>query len=239
MIKKFFLSACLVLLTFSFSNSQIFINFCDDLAYSQINRFYGKNNLTANYSLNKIDFYSGCSFSYLDKNKTFFEGIKIGTKIIPSKNITTLNIDLQYLLKFSSSEIREDNYIIYANYKFKKIELSAGFNNRIFRYKRSIKQDLAADNLDYKVYEPFNFMYLFKLYLNESEKKWNISAAVTDFDDFLIQQEMNPMFYIEGLFYLNENIELYSQFWYKKAGMAHASANNFGSLLRFGILWEI
>jgi hypothetical protein len=50
---------------------------------------------------------------------------------------------------------------------------------------------------------------------------------------------MNPMFYGEGIYKISDIFELYSQFWYKKAGMAHASANGFGYFLRFGIKWKI
>jgi len=237
-MKKNILIVIISIFLAKLSYSQFKINSFDDIGYNQPYNLYGNTGIILSSEYKNFEQEIGGDIIYFDVKENIINGMFAGIKynsVIKSKKIT---LNARYLFKILSYELREDNYIITVNHKFNRFEITAGFNNRIYRYKTSLKKELIARNLSYQIYEPFNFMYLGKIFLKKEPEKWNFALAVSNFDDFIIEQEMNPMFYIEGVYVMNSNFELYGQFWFKKSGMAHAAANYFGYNFRFGLMWN-
>jgi len=230
---------CILNLSFLNAKSQYLLSFNDDLGYNNIHKIYSSTSIAVSYNIEDFTSEIGASILYFDKKENILDGFFIGAGYNFRVNSKNLNIKLKYLNKIVSNEIREDDMMFIVNRRFTHFEVSGGFNNRFYRFKHKLNKQLSEENKGFIIYEPFNFMYLFKYHVNEENAKWDFSPAITNIDDFTVFQETNPMFYLEGTYKFSEKIDFYSQFWLKKGGMVHASANFFGCCLRFGIVWKL
>jgi len=221
------------------SDSQINSNIFNDLGYSHVYSFYGNTGLILDYKIKKFDFETGTNFLYASEVENSLNNLYFGinyNSIIKKQEVV---FKTAFLHTFVSNEIYENNYIVTANQKFKHFEYILGFNNRFYNFTPKIKDEISFENQGFKIYEPFNLMYLIKYQFFEKENKFNFSISVTDFDYFYIQQETNPMLYLETCYNINNKLNIYSQLWSKKSGVIHATANFYGYFLRFGLKWKI
>lgn len=226
MKKKFLLIIWLSVFYIYSVNSQIKINIFNDFAFNQINSFYNNTAFNFLYEINDFSLRCGTNFTFFDYNDAFIDAYLIDFKY----SIVKYEFGLNYLNRNISKDIKEDNYNFYAKTFFNRYELALGLNNRIFRLKTEEKS---------KIWEPFNVMYLFKVNYKKNPLKWNFALGFSNFDEFFIQQEMNPMLFCDGFFDISTNLKIFGKILYKKSGQSHASANNFGGFLRIGILWNI
>jgi len=88
------------------------------------------------------------------------------------------------------------------------------------------------------IWEYRNFMYRGTVRLKERDAPWNLSASLTNFDHFLIQQETNPMVNLAGNFRISDAVKILASLWYQGAGMLNIHANHYGFYFRTGVVWQ-
>ena len=113
-----------------------------------------------------------------------------------------------------------------------------GTHFRTFGHTHKAYELFEIENTE-KVHENFNLLYSVSYFLKPRDSKWNLGITVTDLDHFLINQETNPVFYLRGMYRINEPLEVFLESWYKSAGALNLSVNPFGFFFRTGVLWKI
>jgi hypothetical protein len=81
-------------------------------------------------------------------------------------------------------------------------------------------------------------MYSISYNIRTEVSRWNTGITVTNTDYFLINQETNPYMNIHGSFRASSPVCLFSEVWYKNAGLLNMSPNYFGFAIRGGIEWN-
>lgn len=101
-----------------------------------------------------------------------------------------------------------------------------------------IKPKYAADFSDTKITEGFNLLYLLRYNIPLKTNTWKLHATITDFDHFLLLQETNPMVFV-GAHYLGFNtLNIFSEFWYRSAGLNNIQVQYYGYFFRLGAVWK-
>ena len=62
---------------------------------------------------------------------------------------------------------------------------------------------------------------------------------MTNIDNFLINQDTNPMLFLQGKYQVTAPLTLYIEPWYQSAGSLNLSANYFGFFIRTGLIWKL
>jgi hypothetical protein len=63
--------------------------------------------------------------------------------------------------------------------------------------------------------------------------------GITNIDEFLLNQETNPNFFLKVNYRINKHISTFIEGRYKSAGSLNASVHYFGYFIRTGIKWNI
>jgi hypothetical protein len=155
--------------------------------------------------------------------------------------IGKLNLVLggEYLWTAFSPDLREINWIVFTRTTLKHWKFGLGNNSRIYRFSSKTADDNQTVNPESSIIEAWNLMYNIQYMLKPDGNNWNIMAAVTNYDLFVIQQETNPMVNIRFDYSLSEPLRLYSELWYKSSGFLNDQVNYFATYLRIGIQWKI
>ena len=155
---------------------------------------------------------------------------------IKSKSI---NIEGFYLWKPISTEMRETNFGLLANYKIKHFGFQAGVNSRVYYFTQAAILQYNFDNsTNTTLWEPWNIMYKIS-YFTQFSEKFDFEAAISNFDRYFIQQETNPMILLYSSYKLNSKLKLYSELAYMQSGLFNLHVNAFGVYLRGGVIWQI
>jgi hypothetical protein len=144
----------------------------------------------------------------------------------------------EYLWTAISPDLRETNWILFARTTFSHWQLGLGNNTRVYRLSNKAAKNDGVIDPDDKIIEAGNLMYNIRYILKHYENRWNLMATLTNYDRFLIEQETNPMINIRFDYKLSEPLTLYSELWYKSAGLLNARVNYFGTFIRIGVIWE-
>ena len=157
---------------------------------------------------------------------------------IPLQKIK-LDIGGEYLWVAFSPEMREVNWIIIARASLKHWRFALGNNSRIYRLSRkTARTDLSTDP-ESRIIEGGNLMYSFSFAIKPFENKWNLMFTLTDYDRFIIYQEMNTLVNVRFDYKVSNPVSLYSELWYIPAGVQNLQSDYFGTFIRIGARWEI
>ena len=149
---------------------------------------------------------------------------------------TPLVLGGEYLWTAFSPDLREIDWIMYAKTSLIHWQFSLGTGTRIYRFSHKAQQ---PDEQGNSITERWNVMYQVKYLIKPIENKWNLSFTLTDFDHFIIMQENNPMYNMRFDYKLSAPLSLYSELWYKSAGLMVIKVTYYGMFLRLGLLWDI
>jgi hypothetical protein len=74
----------------------------------------------------------------------------------------------------------------------------------------------------------------------EQGNPWNIYLNLSNFERFIIEQEINPMLNLGFTWQKEQNApKLFADIWYQTAGFNNIRVNYFGWFFRTGVKWEI
>lgn len=182
---------------------------------------------------------TGALLSFTNANQAIFSAYKLS--VVNEFQIFNkpVNIGAFYLWKPFSVDLRETNYGVLGSYRAKHFGYQLGLNTRIYSFSTAAKQNYNfPDSVSTTIWEPINLMYKFTYYLKMS-KKWNFEASVTNFDNYIVEQETNPMIRTKFSYKLNDKLLFYSDLGYQQAGLLNMRVNTFGVFLRGGVIWKI
>ena len=199
--------------------------------------FCVKSSLWGSWQIDKIRIEGGTQFDLKSVNDNFFTAASLlaGRKFLIGK----FQFEAQGLLIYNlfSEPIHESNLGILTNIERKHFIFKLGTEFRNYHItKRGVKEyDIESNKV---IHENWNLIYLFQYNLKPYDHKWNIGTSITNIDQFLINQETNPMVNLKGRYKISSPLTLYFESWYMNAGSLNISAGYFGYFLRTGVIWS-
>ena len=82
--------------------------------------------------------------------------------------------------------------------------------------------------------EPFNLVYRAEAFVRPQTSCWNLSVAISNMDDYMIERPWNPMLYLGGWYDIDSHWRVRMAAKYKNAGMFHMNAHYYAAELRVG-----
>ena len=209
----------------------------------------GKNNVSNGYfiktasilevALNKKNYISG---GVQIDIKNDFDQKFTGSFIMYSRNFSIkkfhFGMDGFYMYNPFSKLFYETNWGIIFKTQRKHFIYKLGTSFR----KYSISRKAINDNNikgNTQISENWNIMYLLQYNLKPIRNKWNIGVSLTNIDYFIINQETNPVIYMQAKYKFNKPLTVFLEVWHKSAGSLNISVNHFGYLIRSKLLWNI
>jgi hypothetical protein len=151
----------------------------------------------------------------------------------------TLDLGGQYLWTAFSTDLRETNSILFTRTTLNHWQLGLGTSIRTYRLSHKAVEESSLLKSESRIIEKWNMLYHATYVLKPVENEWNLSASFTNYDHFIVQQENNPMFNLHFDYRISTPLSLYSELWYKPAGLMVIRVTYFGMLFRLGISWKI
>jgi hypothetical protein len=137
-----------------------------------------------------------------------------------------------------SDIVNEFNWGLSLNFQSRHFAMILGNNFRTISISKKAQLEFGIDNTN-KIREYWNLMYLFSYTASIHDNKWNVTATVTNIDEFSINQETNPLYKFRLSYKASPTIYVYSEPWYETSGAANLHVGYFGFFVRNGILWNI
>lgn len=192
----------------------------------------------ADYKFGKYKVDAGIQLDLKSNNTNVLSGysIKFSRNFLPDK----FPFDVQgfYILAPFSDVLRQTNWGFLMNINRKHLAMSAGTNFRT--YALTTKEIRIHDfHTNTKIHEVWNFMYSFSYFVKPMDKRWNVFLAFSDFDNFTISQETNPVLKLGFWYKFDFPISLFVESCYKSAGILNTNVNFFESFIRIGIKWNV
>lgn len=148
--------------------------------------------------------------------------------------------NLFYLVNPYSSLTKERNFGLLLSHFRSHIDIYLGYHMRLYTLDRNDPVSAGLpQGTDMRIWEYRNFIYRGTLKLKSPESPWNLYLSVTNMDNFLLQQETNPMVFTGAAYKFTDAITACLEVWYQGAGMLNLSANHYGYYIRTGLIWLI
>lgn len=188
----------------------------------------------AAYSYDKYSFSAAYSILFSEWKETIHNGIKLDIGRNFELKKIPFRASILYLHKPVSNEIYEWDLGAFLHKKTGNWNYGFGGHYREIR----LKKKYAEDYPDTKIVEKFNLLYVLRYNIPLKTETWKLHATLTNFDHFLLLQETNPMVYV-GAHYLGfKNFNIFSEFWYRSAGLNNIQVQYYGYSFRLGALWK-
>ena len=152
---------------------------------------------------------------------------------------TPLDLGGGYLWTAFSPDLRETNWLVFARTTLKHWRFGLGTGIRTYRLSLNAEAEASLDYPNNRITEKWNMMYYATYLLKPYENRWNLSGSFTNYDHFLIQQENNPMLNLRFDYKISSPLSLYSELWYRPAGLMVIRVTYYGMFIRMGVLWKI
>lgn len=164
-------------------------------------------------------------------------GLEVGKQVLIKEKTFTFSAFHQE--KYLSKELLENNSGVKMSFSHKQADFIFGGNYRVISYtKKTIEERGYAPGENTRIIETGNLMYRLGYWLKPRENNWNVSGYLTNYNFLLIEQETNPMVYLNTQFSTAKGPKLFAQLWYTSAGFFNIQVNYFGVLFRTGVTWQ-
>jgi hypothetical protein len=235
--KNFIITLLILMFTFNIA-AQVSLSSSIDAGENNVSEgFFVKSSLWGSWQFDKIGIEGGSRFDL----KSVGDNIFTAASLIVAREfmIREFQFEAQCLLIYNlfSEPIHESNWGILANIERKHFIFKLGMEFRNYHItKKGVKEyDIESNK---SLHESWNLIYLLQYNLKPSDHKWNIGTSITNIDQFLINQETNPMINLKGRYKISSPLTLYFESWYMNAGSLNISAGYFGYFLRTGVIWS-
>jgi hypothetical protein len=202
------------------------------------NGLYIKTSVSVAYQFGNTIAEGGSQFDLKRANDNFLTGSKLN--VLRKFSIKGFPFEIQglFLYNTSSDLINESNWGMLVNIGRRHFTYKLGTEFRTYHITQEAveKYDIESNR---NLHENWNLMYLVGYNLNPIEDIWNIGISITNIDHFIINQETNPMVFLQWRYNVSLPLTLYAESWYKSAGTFNISANYFGFFFRAGFIWEL
>jgi hypothetical protein len=240
MINNTILSALVLIVIISFSvNAQIEPElFIDYGKHNASNGMIVNSGLCSSYSFGSNELKAGALFDIKPHTERVFKG-----------GFAEITHDF----KIKEINLKADAFFMYSNFSDLLFEynwgIALGLNHNHFKFKLgtfsknysltsyAITEFEFNDNYTFR--ESFGIQYYVGYQIKTNENDFNILAAITNRDFFLITQTTNPMLKVRSSSRLSEDLMWFAEVWLKTSGSFNLSINYFGFLARTGLKWKI
>lgn len=227
-MKKLLLIFTVLVLINQFIKSQIEASIYTDFGHNQVSEgLFLKSAVIGKYTFNKFDVEAGIENEIISSEAKLISAWSLGF----GREISINNFDIYakafFINQPFSEFVRQTNWGFLASTAYKHFGLKLGTNFRKY----------SSNGSD--VFENGNLMYDICYYLKADDHAWNTGISLTNFDDFVIHQETNPMLKLVGKYAFNDKLTWEIELWYITAGAFNLHVNYFGTFLRTGIQWKI
>jgi len=150
-----------------------------------------------------------------------------------------LKTSLIYRYKPVSTILNIQKAGILLDYQIGKWAFGLGNNFNIYRYNQNAVIVYHISDNPYLV-EAANLMYAVKYSFRDIGSQWNMFLNLSNYEMFLIEQEINPMLNL-GFTYKHkeDSPKFFADLWYQSAGFFNIRVNYYGLFFRTGVSWEI
>ncbi len=135
-----------------------------------------------------------------------------------------------------SARLNDQTAGLLFGHKRKRWYFDLGANTRVFSLTNKYKT--GSGYSEKALWEPINVMYRLTWHKPIGEKL-EINSSVTNFDQFLIEQETNPFLLADFRYRVSEKSKIYFDAIYQQAGFFNIRVNYFGYYLRAGYTLDI
>jgi len=236
---KYFIIILLGLIISVISNAQVQLSTYIDAGENNVSDgLFIKTSVWGNYQLNKIKISGGGQFDLISASSNFFTGVTL----IVSREfmIKEFPFEIQglFLSNFFSDLAHEYDWGLLANLELKHFVFKLGTEFRTYHITQKASEEYEIES-NKNLHENWNIMYLVGYNVKPMDYKWNIGLSITNIDHFIINQDINPMIYLQGKYRVTPPITLYIEPWYQNSGTCNISANYFGFFIRTGLIWKL
>jgi len=178
-------------------------------------------------------------FGLLNSNGNIPEAFKVLAGAFVQAGEHALRPSLIVMNNYYNTTVNVRDLAILTDYEKTHFSYTLGLDFKTYSYnnKALVEYNIEAENR--KLSENWNLIWAIQYFLKPLGNKWNISLAITNIDDYLINQETNPFFKLSGYYDVNEKISLFGMFVYKNSGSFNLSSNHFGYQIKCGLRWKI
>ena len=180
---------------------------------------------------------AGTLFSLSAAQQKIFSGLKLSAAYELTNTKYPIDIQLLYMYKPFSSLLSETNAAITGAVRFQRFGMLLDANTRIYSFTAKGASTLPQDASTH-MWEYINTMYRFSYYVPLSTKT-ELETKITNVDEFIIQQETNPMVFAKISHQYNSKLNLYTELGYLQSGLMNIRVNYFGVFIRGGVIWQI
>ena len=209
-----------------------------DLGMNEVSDgFYLKSAGLVKYELGNYKLGAGVQLDLVNRNGSSFSGLNVnGSRKVPVKDFPA-EIRGFFLWNSYIGLMNETNWGFIANVRWPHVALSLGNEFRSFHFKKSVVEDYGYEEGEH-LRENWNLVYNIGYHLRSPESTWDLGASLTNLDHFLVNQETNPFFKLNGRYSLGSSLGLLTEVWYKSSGSFNLSVNYFGFFIRTGVTWK-
>jgi len=234
----------LLIINLIFTSAGLFaqpgISIYSDIGSNNISKgIFIKSAAFGSYKYGKNNFETGIQADLKNNNKTGFSGYTLSA----SRNMAIKDFSFElkgFFMQTVPSEIlSETNWGALMEMRHNRFEMSIGTNFRTYSLRQRTSDKYEINNSHTQIREVPNVMYSFVCKMKPDDETWNLCLAVTNIDNFNINQETNPVVNLKGMYKLSSPVTLYIQACYKSAGVTNLVLNYFGYFIRTGIIWNI
>ena len=125
--------------------------------------------------------------------------------------------------------VNEFAHAISLGYRMQYVSAQLGLFSRVIvpmPYERN------SDNGN--ISEPFKLLYRVEAFVRPQTSCWNLSVAISNVDDYMMERPWTPMLYLRGWYDINDHWRLHLAGKYKNAGMFHMNAHYYAPEVRIG-----
>lgn len=130
-----------------------------------------------------------------------------------------------------SARLNDHTAGVLFNHKRNRWYFDLGANTRVYSLTNKYKGETGYS--ENALWEPVNVMYRLTWHKPVGDKL-EINASVTNFDQFIIEQETNPFLLTDFRYKITEKSKIYFNAVYQQAGFFNIRVNYFGYYLRAG-----
>ena len=126
-------------------------------------------------------------------------------------------------------QVTELAHALSLGYRMQYVSVQLGLLSRVI-----IPMPYERNSDNGTVVEPFKLLYRIEAFARPQTSRWNIAAAISNVDDYMMERPWTPMLYVRGWFDVDEHWRLHLAGKYKNAGMFHMNAHYFAAEVGVG-----
>ncbi len=191
------------------------------------------------FEYNRFSVYYAMDFNLTNRDKKVINDFSAGFAYKFLIKNRTLKTSLFYCYKPVSSILNVNNAGLKVDFATAKWNFVLGNNFNFYKFNQNAADAYGITDNRVLV-EAANIMYSIKYNFREIGSLWNVYLNLTNFEMFIIEQEINPMLDLGFNWKPKEKCPtIFADLWYQTAGFNNIRVNYFGVFFRTGLSWEI